>query len=102
MADIRKKTGRKGVTYQVRYRGANGYEYKTFATRAEARAFSENSAARKQAARRHSEIVTVEQGVQKWLDICEKEGRNGREPVTRYTLDNYEYRAAIMKEYEWG
>ena len=43
----------------------------------------------------------MEDGVQKWLDICEKEGRNGREPVTRYTLDNYEYRAGIIKKYTW-
>jgi integrase len=43
----------------------------------------------------------VAQGVQKWLDICEKEGRNGREPVTRYTLDNYEYRGGIIKSYPW-
>jgi integrase len=44
----------------------------------------------------------VGQGVKKWLNICEKEGRNGREPVTRYTLDNYEYRAAIIEGYAWG
>lgn len=102
MTDIRKRKGRKGVTYQVRFRTSTGYEYKTFETRQDAREFSEDSAAKKRAGRRRSEIVTVEQGVQKWLDICEKEGRNGREPVTRYTLDNYEYRADIMKEYEWG
>ncbi len=102
MTDIRKRKGRKGVTYQVRFRTPTGYEYKTFETRQEAREFSEDSAAKQRAGRRRSEIVTVEQGVQKWLDICEKEGRDGREPVTRYTLDNYEYRAEIMKEYEWG
>jgi integrase len=102
MTDIRKRVGRNGdVTYQVRFRGANGYEYRTFETAREARAFREDSSAQKRAVRRGVEVVTVEQGVQKWLDICEKEGRNGREPVTRYTLDNYEYRADIIKSYPW-
>ncbi len=68
----------------------------------EARAFREDSKARQSAGPRNSDIRTVDQGVQKWLDICEKEGRNGREPVTRYTLDNYEYRAGIIKAYDWN
>ncbi|UEM04722.1 site-specific integrase [Skermanella rosea] len=48
-----------------------------------------------------TEIRTVGQGVQKWLDVCEREGRNGREPVTKYTLANYEYRAGIINDYAW-
>ena len=36
-----------------------------------------------------------------WLRICEKEGLNGREPVTTYTYENYEYRAGFIKAYEW-
>src|SRR5262245_28729003 len=101
MTDIRKRKGAKGVTYQVRFRGARGHEYRTFKTRKEAQAFREDGSARARAQRNHSEVVTVEEGVQKWLDICEKEGRNGREPVTRYTLDNYEYRADIINRYGW-
>lgn len=104
MADIRKRVGEKGTTYQVRYpskTAKSGYAYKSFDTLKEARAFRENSKAREIAGPRSSEIRTVDQGVQKWLDICEKEGRNGREPVTRYTLDNYEYRAGIIKAYDW-
>ena len=103
MTDIRKRVGRNGdVTYQVRFRGANGHEYRTFDTAKEARAFREDSSAQKRAVRRGAEVVTVEQGVQKWLDICEKEGRNGREPVTRYTLNSYEYLAGIIKSYDWS
>ncbi len=98
MTDIRKRVGRDGrATYQVRFRGPRGYEYRTFDTAKEARAFREDTTAQKRASRRGATTVTVEQGVQKWLDICEKEGRDGREPVTRYTLDNYEYRAEIKK-----
>ncbi len=104
MTDIRKRTGSKGVTYQVRYasRAAkSGYAYKSFATLKEARAFVESGEASQISRHIDSEVRTVEQGVQKWLDICEKEGRNGREPVTRYTLDNYEYRAKIINSYSW-
>jgi integrase len=105
MADIRKRTGNKGTTYQVRYpttAAKTGYAYKTFTTRKEALAFRDSTAAHKHAAPLAAEIATVAEGVQKWLDICEKEGRNGREPVTKYTLVNYRYRADIMKSYAWG
>ena len=104
MSDIRKRTGAKGTTYQVRYpskAAKSGYAYKTFDTRKEALAFREDACARLVNVG-SGEIRTVAQGIQKWLDICEKEGRNGREPVTRYTLDNYEYRADIVKKYGWN
>ena len=79
----------------------SGYAYATFATRKEALAFRDNS---KQAASRlvaQHHIVRVEQGVQLWLDICEKKGLNGREPVTKYTLANYRYYAGIYGSYSW-
>lgn len=104
MADIRKRNGKNGIIYQVRYStksAKSGYAYKSFKTRKEALAFRENAGARADSAPRRADIRTVAQGVQKWLDICEKEGRNGREPVTKYTLANYEYRAAIINVYEW-
>lgn len=104
MTDIRKRTGKKGVTYQVRFPSKavkSGYAYKSFDTLKEARAFVESGRAAQSATRSKSEITTVEQGVRKWLEVCEKEGRNGREPVTRYTLDNYEYRARIINAYGW-
>lgn len=104
MSDIRKRIGAKGITYQVRYpskAAKSGYAYKTFATLKEARAFREDAGARSASAPLSAEIRTVSQGVQKWLDVCEREGRNGREPVTKYTLANYEYRAGIIKDYAW-
>ena len=30
-----------------------------------------------------------------------REGGAGREPVTKYTYENYEYRAAFIKAYDW-
>ncbi len=73
----------------------------TFATLKEAREFRENSAARRKSGPLSTEIRTVEQGLQKWLDVCEKEGCNGRDPITKGTLQNYEYRAAVISAYKW-
>lgn len=104
MADIRKRTGSKGTTFQVRYpdkASETGYAYKTFLTMKEAREFRENSAARSKYVPLSKEIRTVAQGMQKWLDVCEKEGRNGRDPVTRGTMENYRYRADIITSYPW-
>ncbi len=105
MSDIRKRTGAKGTTYQVRYpskNSASGYAYKTFTTAKEARAFREDAAARMGASSASTDIRSVAQAVDKWLDVCESEGRNGRDPVTGYTLTNYRHRAEIIKRYEWG
>ena len=104
MADIRKRNGPKGITYQVRYpnkAAKSGYVYKTFLTLKEAREFRENSAARPTAGPMSKEIRKVEQGVRKWLDVCEMEGVNGRAPVTAGTIENYTYRAGIILAYDW-
>jgi len=104
MSDIRKRVGRKGATYQVRYPSKStksGYAYATFATRKEALAFVESGKAKGQSPSSHPEIKTVAQATGQWLIICEKEGLNGREPVTRYTYENYEYRADFIRQYDW-
>ena len=104
MTDIRKRTGAKGTTYQVRYASpasSTGYAYKTFSTLKEARDFREGGAAKIAGYVVRSDIRTVADGLQKWLDICEKEGRDGRDPVTAYTLKNYEWRAEHIKSYPW-
>jgi len=104
MSDIRKRTGAKGTTYQVRYPSnttKSGHAYKTFDTLKEARAFREDASARKGSNPLSSEIRTVAQGLDKWLDICKSEGRHGREPVTKFTLITYEYRSEIAKKYDW-
>ncbi|TCU21835.1 site-specific recombinase XerD [Rhizobium azibense] len=103
MADIRKRDGSKGTTYQVRYpdpTAKSGYSYATFDTLKEARAFREDSRARV-AAPKARDVRTVEEAVSKWLDVCEKEGRDGRDPVTAYTLKGYRHRAEIIKSYPW-
>jgi len=104
MADIRKRVGKKGTTYQVRYPSKStqsGYAFETFDTLKEARVFREDSRARNAKGSPCLDVITVQQAVDKWLDICEKEGLNGREPVTQYTHKNYEYRAEFIKGYDW-
>lgn len=105
MSDIRKRSGTKGVTYQVRYPSTasrTGYAYATFNTLKEARAFVESGKAQKHGAVVRSDIRTVPQAIDKWLDICEKEGRSAREPVSPGTLEHYRWRARAMKSYGWG
>lgn len=104
MSDIRKRTGAKGTTYQVRYANSGsktGYSYKSFDTLKAARAWLEEGMARQISAVKNAEISTVDQAIDKWLKICEKEGTDGNEPVTTYTLKNYEYIAKFMRSYPW-
>jgi integrase len=59
MSDIRKRIGKKGTTYQVRYpdkSSKSGYSYATFETRKEALAFRENAVARKGTAKVSGDI----------------------------------------------
>lgn len=104
MADIRKRKGAKGVSYQVRYpskTAKSGYAFSSFSTLKEAREFLESGKARNRRDIRHSEIKTVLQAIEMWLEIAEKEGRDDRSPVSPSTLDNYRWRATTMKAYCW-
>ena len=103
MTDIRKRTGTKGATYQVRYptRGTgSGYTYKTFNTLKEARYFAQHEMPNHRASK-SAGIRSVEAAIQKWLDTCEYEGRQGADPVSPATLEGYRYRAEIMRSYSW-
>ena len=100
MSDIRKRSGAKGTTYQVRYASKaskTGYAYATFETRKEARSFSENLGG----LRHSSSTLEVPEAVDRWLEICEKIGRDGRETVEPETLKEYRRRASVMREYAW-
>jgi integrase len=102
MADIRKRKGKIGAAYQVRYPSnstKSGYAFRTFSTMKEARAFTESLGSLPDRINTH--ISTVPQAIREWLDICEKIGRDGREPVERETLKEYKRRANVMKEYTW-
>ena len=68
----------------------------------EARAFKEDSRSRGTNSIRYSETKTVDDAVDRWLRICEKEGTDGNEPVTQFTLKTYGRRAEIIKSYNWS
>jgi hypothetical protein len=102
LADVRKRTGPKGTTYQVRYpsqTAKSDYAYATFDTMKQARAFSENLGAVKEAPT--ATRLEVSDAVDRWLEICEKVGRDGRETVEPETLKEYKRRAKVMKRYKW-
>ena len=104
MTDIRKRTGSKGTSYQVRYpskSSKSGYAYATFDTMKEARAFREGFAARIARQVPRSDLVTPNQAIDRWLQICEKEGTDGNEPVTTYTLKTYRYLTEHLRAYSW-
>ncbi len=102
MSDIRKRTGKKGVTYQVRYAdgtSSTGYSYASFRTLKEAKAYLHDSQnwVQKSAAK----DMAVSEAVDMWLDVCQTEGREGRDPVSPATYKYYSYIADIMKSYPW-
>ena len=100
MSDIRKRNGTKGATYQVRYASKaskTGYAYAAFETLKEARSFTENLGS----LRHSSSTLEVTDAVDRWLEICEKVGRDGRETVEPETLKEYRRRAGVMQEYAW-
>jgi len=102
MSDIRKRTGAKGTTYQVRYADPSsktGYSYRTFETAKAARDFREGP---KAGAARTSSLMTVGAAVEEWLRICQMEGRDGRPPVSDATYAYYAYIANITKAYPWA
>lgn len=102
MADIRKRTGKRGTNYQVRYPSnttSSGYAFATFSTLKEARHFTENLGSMKDVP--GGVAMTVPEAVSRWLDICEKIGRDGREKVEPETLKEYQRRARVMNEYPW-
>lgn len=104
MADIRKRRGKKGTTYQVRYPNKatkSGYAFKSFDTLKEARGFLEGGDVQKTNGLRPSRIRTVDQAIDMWLEICEREGRDERDPVSPSTLVNYRWRARTMRAYAW-
>src|ERR1700730_4339602 len=103
MPDIRKRSGFKGVTYQVRYPSKStrsGYAYKTFRTLKEARHFAQHELPKLRVSK-SIEIRSVDQAIQKWLDTCAYEGRQGKDPASPGTVEVYESRHEIIGLYPW-
>lgn len=103
MADIRRRNRKR--PYQVRFVDPStktGYGYKSFLTSKEARTFAAKCELEEPESSSNSDIETVEQGIELWLEVTRTEGRrNPGEPVSPATQEQYEYRARIMKAYSW-
>ena len=109
MADIRKRLSGTKTSYQVRYTDPStksGFAYKSFATRKLAQAFRMQKELAEQEALAgigvRTEIRSVAQAIDLWLDICERIGRDGREPIEHMTLIEYRRRADVMMRYPWS
>lgn len=99
MADIRKRKGPRGDTYQVRYsKPAGGYAFRSFRRRRDAVDFIESLSTRK---RLNTDVSTVAEAVDTWIGVCGTEGRDGRPPVSPAVVKLYKHRAAIIKAYGW-
>ncbi|MEM7236215.1 MAG: site-specific integrase [Pseudomonadota bacterium] len=116
MADIRKRHSSKGISYQVRFADSvtkSGFGYKSFTTWKAAQAFKAEhdlEEARLGPSLGNSGgslsssglmIRAVPDAIDHWLDICERVGRDGREPIEAMTLVEYRRRAAVMRRYAW-
>lgn len=104
MADIRKRKGKK--PYQVRFIDKSkkkGVGYRSFSRWGDANKFKCRKELEEGGALQSTTIRTVEEAIDKWLEICRTEGRrNPGEPVSLATMEQYEYRSRIMKAYHWS
>ncbi len=97
MSDIRKRTGKKGQTWQVRYNDSHSGQvrYKTFPRRKDADAFlSEISRADYI---HDTDTVNFSKAADRWLHVCKTIGRKGREPIEGSTARKYEEHTRIIK-----
>lgn len=97
MADIRKRVGEKGITWQLRFNDPNSgaQRYKTFSRRKDADAFLAELPRSDYV--HDSDTITFSRAADRWLDVCERIGRKGREPVEHSTLKQYKLHAPILK-----
>ena len=106
MADIRKRTNADGsVGYQVRFidkSKKSGFGYKTFLRAKQAQQFKTiKDLEEGSLSPSLSSDLSVPDAIDSWLDICERVGRDGREPVEPTTLYEYTRRAGVMRRYNW-
>jgi integrase len=114
MASIQERQTKNGTVYQVKWRSSlkgGRYSYKSFGGKTAAKEFCawaelEEGKLRKDprlvgAVDRQTVDLSIGDAMDEWLDICEKEGLSGREPLTDYSVENYKYRAKFVKAYNW-
>lgn len=106
MADKRRRVNSRGeITCQIRFvdkSKTSGFGYKSFKRAKDADLFK--AAKELEETRAHQSrlpSISVPDAIEKWRNICEKVGRDGREPVEQMTLVEYECRARVMNQYVW-
>jgi len=106
MSDKRRRVSSKGeISYQVRFidkSKKSGFGYKSFKRAKDADLFkAKKDLEETQLSYSELPLISVPGAIEKWLNICENIGRDGREPVEQMTLVEYERRAKVMKQYVW-
>ena len=98
MADIRKRNGPRGVSWQVRFHDPNSgkLRYKSFPRRKDADAFLTTLSS--SGFLHDKDTVSVAVAAERWIHVCGTTGRKGREPVEASTLRKYEEHAEIIKD----
>lgn len=109
MADIRRRTNSDGsIGYQVRFidkSKKSGFGYRSFAKAKHANQFKAEMELLESGLSQTTGIgteLTVPEAIELWLNICEKIGRDGREPVEVATLIEYRRRANVMLQFSWN
>lgn len=106
MSDIRKRINADGsIGYQVRYidkSTKSGFGYRTFAKAKQAQQFKTIKDLEEGAFSPNLQSdLRVPEAIDMWLEICERVGRDGREPVEPTTLREYSRRAGVICRYRW-
>lgn len=96
MADIRKRKGPSGTVWQLRYKdpSTGKIRYKSFPRRMDADAFA--GTLQRAEFIDDRDTITVAAAIERWLQVCERTGRKGREPVEGSTLRKYHEHGDII------
>ncbi len=90
MAHIKKRKNKSGsISYEVRY--GKPVKTKTFKRLKDAKDFLQNSAIIQNTTK-----TKIKTAAKRWIEVCEKYGRNGRPPVEGSTLRKYKEHAQII------
>ncbi|MEM7665524.1 MAG: hypothetical protein AAF250_06675 [Pseudomonadota bacterium] len=93
------------ITCQIRFvdkSKTSGFGYKSFKRAKDADLFKASKELEEtQAHQSRLPSISVPDAIEKWLNICEKVGRDGIEPVEQMTLVECERRARVMNQYVW-
>lgn len=107
MASIEKRKNKTKTSYRVRYwsgrrneQGKRLYDYSEWMNkRRDAQYFLEHLSEKK---KRKSNLLSIDNVLDTWLRICEKEGRDGRNTIRYGTLKNYRSITNVARDYSWN